>query len=222
MIVPFDDLEHDFLGNASFSSVTSRPNFNAKVGCQMESMPMLLIRSRYAVSRGLLGVLFSALLALTLFHPSVATAQEVKQIKLTDKHMQGFIAVSEDMAKLSDGANQDKLDAELEAQAEALVKRKGFANLAEFDDVSTNISMIMSGIDQQTKKFTEPPEQIKQQIAAVKADKSVPEVQKREDLAQLEAALKDTKPIQFKENIALVLQYFDKLTELMQEQAPAD
>ena len=85
-----------------------------------------------------------------------------------------------------------------------------------------NISMIMSGIDQQTKKFTEPPEQIKQQIAAIKADKSVPEAQKREDLAQLEAALKDTKPIQFKENVALVLKYFDKLTELMQEQGPAD
>jgi len=28
---------------------------------------------------------------------------------------------------------------------------------------------------------------------------------------QLEAALKDAKPIQFKENIALVLKYFDKL-----------
>jgi len=76
---------------------------------------MSLIRSRYAVSRcwRLLGVLFSALLALSLFHPALATAQEVKQIKLTEKHMQGFIAVSEDMAKLSNGANQDKLDAEL-------------------------------------------------------------------------------------------------------------
>jgi hypothetical protein len=190
----------------------------------MEARAMSLSRRRYAVSRrlGLLGVLVSALFALTLFPPSVATAQEVKQIKLNEKHMQGFIAVSEDMAKLSDGANQDKLDAELEAQAEALVKRNGFANLAEFDDVSTNISMIMSGIDPQTKKFTELPEQIKQQIAAVKADKSVPEAQKREDFAQLEAALKDTKPIQFKENIALVLKYFDKLSELMAEQGPPD
>src|SRR5260370_941005 len=155
----------------------------------MEAHAMSLIRSRYAVSRcwGLLAVLFSALLALPLFYPGVATAQEVKQIKLTEKHMQGFIAVSDDMAKLSNGANQDKPDAELEAQAEALVKRNGFANLAEFDDVTTNISMIMPGIDPQTKKFTEPQEQIKQQIAAIKADKYIPEAQKREDLAQLEA-----------------------------------
>jgi hypothetical protein len=190
----------------------------------MEAHAMSPILSRYAVSSrwGLPGVLFSALLVLALLYPAVAPAQEVKQIKLTEKHMQGFIAVSEDMAKLSDGANQDKLDAELEAQAEALVKRNGFANLAEYDEVSMNISMIMSGIDQQTKKFTEPPKQIEQQIAAFKADKSIPETQKREDLAQLEAALKDTKPIQFKENIALVLKYFDKLTELMQEQGPAD
>ena len=35
---------------------------------------------------------------------------------------------------------------------------------------------------------------------------------------QLEAALKNAKPIQFKENIALVLKYFDKLAPLTQEQ----
>ena len=48
----------------------------------------------------------------------------------------------------------------------------------------------------------------------------------QEGLAQLEAALKNAKPIQFKENVALVLKYFDKLAPLMQEQdsnlRPAD
>jgi hypothetical protein len=34
-------------------------------------------------------------------------------------------------------------------------------------------------------------------------------------VAQLEAALKNVKPIQFKENIALVLKYFDKLPPLI-------
>ena len=190
---------------------------------------MSLIRNGYAVSctrRGFLGVLFSALLALALFDPGAATAQEVKQIKLTEKHIQGFMAASKDMAKLYDGANPDKPDPKVEAQAEAVAKKNGFASLAEYDDVSMNISMIMSGIDPQTKKFTEPPEQIKKEIAALKADKSVPEAEKKEDLAQLEAALKTAKPIQFKENIALVLKYFDKLAPLMQEQdsnqRPAD
>jgi hypothetical protein len=184
----------------------------------MEDHAMSLIRNGYAVStrRGFLGALFSALLALALFYPAAATAQEVKQIKLTEKQIQGFIAASKDMAKLYEGADPNKPDPKVEAQAETVAKKNGFANLAEYDDVSTNISIIMSGIDPQTKKFAEPPEQIKQEIAALKADKSVSEAEKKNDLAQLEAALKTAKPIQFKENIALVLKYFDKLSPLMQ------
>jgi hypothetical protein len=39
----------------------------------------------------------------------------------------------------------------VEAQAAALAKKNGFASLAQYDNVSTNIIMIMSGIDPQTK-----------------------------------------------------------------------
>ena len=183
---------------------------------------MSLIRNGYAVSRrrGFLGMLFSALLALAVLENGAATAQEVRQIKLTEKQIQSFMAAYEDMAKLYDDANADKPDPKLEAQAAALAKKNGFASLAQYDDVLMNITMIMSGIDPQTKKFTEPPEQIKNEIVALKADKSVPEAEKKEGLTQLEAALKNARPIQFKENIALVLKYFDQLAPIMQEQDP--
>ena len=163
-----------------------------------------------------------AFVALVLFDPSATCAQEVKQIKLTEKHIQGFIAVHEKLTKLFDSTMPDNSGPKVEAQAQAIVKTNGFASLDEHNVVSMNIAMIISGIDPQTKRFTEPPEQIKQQIAALKADKSVPQAQKKEDLAQLDAALKEAKPIQFKENIALVVKYFDKLAELMQEERPAD
>ena len=180
---------------------------------------MSLVQNRFAASalRGFLGALFSALLAFALFDPDAASAQEVKQIKLTEKYIQGFMAAAKDIANLNDDANPD--------QPEAIAKRNGFASLAEYEDVAMSISMIMSGIDPQTKKFTEPPEQIRKQIAALKADKSVPEGEKKDDLEDLEAALKTAKPVQFKENIALVLKYFDKLAPLMQEDVnprPAD
>ena len=164
-------------------------------------------------------------MALAVFDPGAATAQEAKQIKLTDKHIQGFIASSKDMGKLYANANPDKPDPKVDAQAAAIAKKSGFASLDEYDDASMNISMIMSGVDPQTKKFTEPPEQIKKEIATLKADKSVPEAEKKEDLAQLETSLKSAKPIRFKENIALVLKYFDQLAPLMQDQdskRPAD
>jgi hypothetical protein len=52
--------------------------------------------------------------------------------------------------------------------AEAVAKKHGFSSLAQYDNVSMNITMIIPGIDLQTKKFTEPPEQIKNEIAALK------------------------------------------------------
>ena len=125
------------------------------------------------------------------------------------------------MAKLYDGGDLNKPDPKVDSQAEVVAKKNGFASLAEHDVVLMNISMIMSGLDPQTKNFTEPPEQLKQVIAALKVDKLVPEAEKKEYLGQLEAALKNAKPIQFKENIALVVKYLDKLPPLV-EQRPAD
>jgi hypothetical protein len=58
-------------------------------------------------------------------------------------------------------------------QAEALVKKNDFASLAEYNDLSTNIAIVLSGIDQQTKTFTEPPNQIKKEINSIKANKAI-------------------------------------------------
>ena len=120
---------------------------------------MSLIRNGYPVStrRGFLGVLFSALLTLALFDSGAATPQKLKQVKLTEKHIQGFMAAYDDIAKLYYGANPDKPDPKVDTQAAAVAKKNGFASLAQYEDVSMNITMIMSGIDPQTKKFTEPP-----------------------------------------------------------------
>ena len=187
---------------------------------------MSLVGNGYArfTCRGLLGALGAALLALVVLDPGAASAQQpaapppVKQIKLTEKQVQGLIAAFADMTKLYEKADPDKPDPKLQAQAEALAKKNGFASLDEYDDVSFNVSIIMSGIDPQTKKFSEPPEQLKKEIAALKADKSISDADKKEGLAQLEAALKAAKPIQFKDNVTLVLKYFDKLSPLMQQQ----
>ena len=138
---------------------------------------MSLIRNGYAISsrRGSLGVLFSALLALALFDSAAATAQEVKQIKLTDKHIQNFIAAHEEMAKLYEGANPDKPDPKVDAQAEAIAKKNGFASLVEHATVTMNVAMIMSGIDPETKKFTEPFELIEESEAGAAGIPGEPE-----------------------------------------------
>src|SRR5262249_22207167 len=126
----------------------------------MEDHAMSLIRNGYAVStrRRFLGPLIFVVLGLVLFVPRVANAQEVKQIRLTEKQIQGFMAAYEDMAKLYEGAESDKpQDPKVEAQAAAVAKKNGFANLAEYEEVSTNIMMIMSGIDPQKRSSPSPP-----------------------------------------------------------------
>jgi hypothetical protein len=192
----------------------------------MEDGSMSFIPNAVSAPRASLAVVFSMFLAAALLHPGATAAQEIKQIKLTEKHIQGFVGAAKDMAQLYAGTNPDQPNPKVEAQAAAVAKKNGFASLDEYDNASMNISMIMAGIDPQTKKFTEPPEQVRKQIAELKADKSVPEAEKKEDLAQLDAALKNAKPVQFKENIALVLKHYNQLAPLMEEQGsgqrPAD
>jgi hypothetical protein len=192
----------------------------------MEDGSMSFIPNAGSAPRASLAVVFSMFLAAALLHSGATAAQEIKQIKLTEKHIQGFVGAAKDMARIYAGTNPDQPNPKVEAQAAAVAKKNGFASLDEYDNASMNISMIMAGIDPQTKKFSEPPEQLRKQIAALKADKSVPEAEKKEDLAQLDAALKNAKPVQFKENIALVLKHYDQLAPLMEEQGsgprPAD
>jgi uncharacterized membrane protein YgaE (UPF0421/DUF939 family) len=185
---------------------------------KMEDQAMSFIRNGNALytRRGLCGVVFSALLAFALFSPGMATAQELKQIKLTEKHMKSFLAAYQAMSKLSEGENPDKPDPKVTAQLEATAKKHGFASLDEYDDVSGNISLVMSGIDPKTKKFTEPPEAIKQQIAELKADKSISEADKKQELDDLNDQLKTAQPVKFKENVALVTKYYDQITAVMQ------
>ena len=68
------------------------------------------IRNGYAVSsrRGFLSSWFAALLALALFDAGAAIAQEGKQIKLTEKHIQSFMGAYNDMVKVYESADPDK------------------------------------------------------------------------------------------------------------------
>jgi hypothetical protein len=171
--------------------------------------------------RGFSLALFSAFLAFALFQqPGVASAQPVKQIKLTDKQVQGLIAAYKDMGALVAKIPQDsdKIDPKLQAQFEATAKKYGFASYAEYDDVFNNVSLVMSGIDPATKAFTEPPEALKRQIAEVQADKKMSKEEKKQALEDMNEALKDAKPVEFKENVALVTKYLDKLGAIMQQQ----
>jgi len=168
----------------------------------------------------LLRLIGAALVAVAFMHvPGPALAQgAVKQIPLTAKHVEGFIAAQKDMATVAEKmqGNSDKPDPKVQAELESIAKKHGFASFAEYDDVAANISMVMAGIDPQTKAFTEPQIAIKKEIEEVTADKSIPEKEKKQMLDELNDALKSAAPIQFPSNIEIVTKYYDKIDAVLQ------
>lgn len=169
----------------------------------------------------LLGALALTIAALASSpHTTVLAQEQVKQIKLTEKHVTQFIAAQPDMASVQKKvpANQPPgpLDPKLVAEFEAVSKKHGFANLTEYDEVFSNISMIMSLYDPSTNSFVEPKESIRKQIEEVKADKSLSAEDRKQILSEMEAAMKAAEPIAFPENVALVKKHREKLDAAMQ------
>jgi lipopolysaccharide export LptBFGC system permease protein LptF len=150
--------------------------------------------------------------------PAAAPAQEAAppQIALTEQQVQGFITATPEIAKIT-GALQAEPDKKTQDQLEALAKKAGFSGFEEYGTVSANVSMVLQGIDPQTKKFGDPKAMMQKQIAEVQADKKMKPAEKKEALAELNQAIKEVQPIKNQGNIALVEKNYDKIAPLMQE-----
>jgi hypothetical protein len=143
----------------------------------------------------------------------------LKQIALTDKQIESVLASQKEMdavtAKLPEDA---KPDPKITAQLETVAKKYGFASYDDYNVVIDNVSLVLGGFDPQTKKYVGAEAVIKQQIAAVQADKKMSAKDKKEALADLNDQLKTPAPvIENKGNIDLVGKYYDKLAEAMSE-----
>jgi len=175
--------------------------------------------------RQIFHVVFAAVAALALAHASTAAVAQaaipsatIKQIKLTEKQIQGFIAADKEMRAVTDkmsGATSDKPDPKTQAALAGVAKKHGFKDFNEYDDVAANIAMIMAGIDPQTKTFLEPQHAIKKEIEEVQNDKSISDKEKKQLLEELNEALKTVEPIAFPSNVDLVKKYFDKIEAVL-------
>ena len=135
-----------------------------------------------------------------------AYAQDIKQIKLSEKQVTGFVASQKDLAALAPKiqAAGDKPDAALQAELEAIAKKNGFASFSELDDVAANISIVMAGLDPQSGNFTDPIEALKKELDDVKADATIPEADKKQLVSELEEAIKTTPKLENKDNVDIV------------------
>lgn len=165
-----------------------------------------------------LRLLVAAIAAVALVHvvDTVSAQSPVKQLKLTEKQVEAFIAAHKDMGAVAEKMEGDKPDPKIQGQLESIAKKFGFKDFNEYDDVASNIALVMAGIDPQTKAFTDPPTAIKREIDEITADKSMPEKEKKQALEELNEALKMAQPIQYQGNIEIVKKYYDRLEPLLQ------
>jgi hypothetical protein len=166
--------------------------------------------------RRFLVALIAACALIAVAGPGMA---QPNQIALTAKQIEAFLAANKGMMALIEKleAAGDKPNPKLMAALDNLARKHGFKDFSEFEDVSESISVVLGGIDPQTKKFTQPPEMIKKEIAQVQADKSLSAAERKELLQELNEQLKTAQNVQHPGNVDLVLKYYDKLEAELQQ-----
>ena len=151
-------------------------------------------------------------------------APPFKEVALTDKMVEGVIDSQKELDAIAAKIPQPKPNEEpkpdpaIIAQFEDVAKKHGFADYAAYNNAVETISVVLGGFDPKTKTYVGPEAMMKQQIAAVQADKKMPAKDKKAALDEMNAMLKSPPPaIQNKGNIDLVAKYYDKLAALLND-----
>jgi len=172
----------------------------------------------------LAGLAFGMLMALCGGVPQ-ASAEDFKQIKLSDDVIERYFALQKDLVALEppEGTTMDKKkEAELKSKTDAAIKKHKFASAEEFEDVVSNINFALSYLDPETGEMTTPAESYKKQMEYVKKDDGLSAEEKKNIIADMEADLKALPELKFKENVDVVKKHRTRFFETAQApDAPA-
>jgi hypothetical protein len=138
---------------------------------------------------------------------------QLTQVELTGPQVDNYIASIGDMQGAMGDAPADAAepDAKTMTKLEAIAKKYGFKDFTEYNTVAGNISLVLDGVDPQTKAYVGADKLLAKSIAEAKADKQMKEPDRKAALAELQAQQKAITPIKYKGNIDLVLKNYDKL-----------
>lgn len=149
-------------------------------------------------------------------HPALAqigSPLQFKQIALTQKQIDDVLASQKEMDAITRKLRRNAPpNSHVIAKLDGVAKKHDFASFDEYNTVLGNISIVMDGIDPQTKKYIGSEAGLKQQVEEVKTNKKMSAADKKKALASLDFALKFKDPeVQNKGNIDLVIQNYDKI-----------
>ena len=147
--------------------------------------------------------------------PRIGRAQTATiQIQLTEKNVEGFIAAQPEMAALAQKTQASVFlspNGNYKVEREAVSRKYEFRDFAEYEAVANTISIVVTTMDPHTKEYADPETAIKKEIEDVRTDKTIPNREKKQLLAELNEALKLATPVQFPGNIELLKKFYDKI-----------
>lgn len=173
---------------------------------------------------GFLALLAAGVVAASATWPGPAGAETAKQIALTEKLMEGYINSAKDIVPLLDklGTGEEKPDPRIVAAIEAVLKKYGFRNFEEYENVDLSIAAVIRGIDPKTKQYSDPVARLKKELDEIQADKSISAADRQRAIEEINAELAEAQPIQHPGNIALVVKYYDRLDAMLRQLAPPE
>jgi hypothetical protein len=145
---------------------------------------------------------------------------QLKQIALTQQQIDNLVASAKDMEAVTKTLPQNAPpSAKAVGQLDGIAKKHGFAGYDDYNTVMSNVSLVMDGVDPQSKKYIGSDAALKMQVEQVKANKQMSAADKKQALDSLNMALKAKEPeIANKGNIDLVLKNYDKIDAALGEQ----
>jgi hypothetical protein len=91
----------------------------------------------------------------------------------------------------------------------------GLKDLEEYQQVASNIALVIFGIDAKTKAYTDPPTMAKKLLDEVKVDKALTGEERTQVAEDLTNQLKVVQPIMHPSNIDLVKKRYDRIEPLL-------
>ncbi len=146
--------------------------------------------------------------------PPKAVYGALEQVALTEAQVKNYIEAQADMQAAMGDAPSDAAepDAATMAKLEGIAKKHGFHDFNEYNTVAGNVSMVLDGIDPDTKAYVGADKLIQRSIDEVNADKQMTADEKRAALGDLQTQLKGITPVKNKGNIDLVVKNYEKLS----------
>ena len=137
----------------------------------------------------------------------------LQQIELTDDEVSRYVGSLDDMQNaMGDvAADATEPDARTMAKLESVAKKHGFRNFDEYNNVAGNISLVVDGIDPDTKTYVGQDTLIQKGLDELKADPKMTGADKETATRDLEAQLKTIVPIKYKTHIDLVVKRYDQI-----------